>query len=697
MFPQPRFCASAEQREVISHADGHALVSAVAGSGKSQTLVERVASLVEGGCAYDRILILMFNVGAADEFIHRLARRMPHLPNPTIQTFHAYGQVLCRQLERSGLLASARLLDETQAQPLGREVLEYVNARRESAHRIEVSNDTVAALLSAMDTLKGALYDGECIPETIKGSISALHLAAYPVFERFRLLRQARLFGDLIADPVRAAQSDARLRRAIGKRFTHIIVDEFQDINEAQMALVRLLAGDGAQVMVVGDEDQTIYTWRGARPEYMVTRFEQEFPGTRRYALTRTFRYGHTLSLLANEGISHNHARAAKLCVSDPSCPATQIAVRMHPVGDTSGAIVAEEVQRWVGLGRRYSEIAILVRQFSSAVPIEIALREKGIPFHLVGAPHFVQWPEVQSLHLPLILAASKGMLPTHWSSTQRSAFWKSALSVPSLYLRRFELAAITDQLARHAKVTPDIILEGLRSGCSSGSHTLSGVRAQWMAMIEWAYSQHPDANAEDLLREVIRITDLAGWVAKSGGSYEYREARLRMVRSVVSYARGHTSRSLHRAFCDIDRSSQDANNATAGVLITSIHRAKGLEWPAVILPELTEGVFPGSEANIEDERRLFYVAATRAREELVMVCPLDRDLVAWSRSETPGVPVGGARTASRFLYEANLSSSQRIGAALNARASITPPPAAESVVGRYLDSAKASLPCPGG
>ena len=290
MLAQLRFVASAEQREVICHTDGHALVSAVAGSGKSQTLVERVARLVEGGCAYDRILVLMFNVGAAEEFSRRLAQRMPHLPNPTIQTFHAYGQSLCRQLERSGLLTPAYLLDETQAQPLGREVLEHVNAHREASQRIEISSDSVAALLSAMDTLKGVLYDGDYVPETIKGTVSALHLSAYPVFERFRMLRQARLFGDLIADPVRAAKSDAGLRRAIGKRFDHIIVDEFQDINEAQMALVRLLAGRGAQVMAVGDDDQTIYTWRGARPVHGES-VRAEFPAHAGMH-TQTFRYG---------------------------------------------------------------------------------------------------------------------------------------------------------------------------------------------------------------------------------------------------------------------------------------------------------------------------------------------------------------------------------------------------------------------
>lgn len=692
MLAQLRFVASAEQREVICHTDGHALVSAVAGSGKSQTLVERVARLVEGGCAYDRILVLMFNVGAAEEFSRRLALRMPHLPNPTIQTFHAYGQSLCRQLERSGLLTPAYLLDETQAQPLGREVLEHVNAHREASQRIEISSDSVAALLSAMDTLKGVLYDGDYVPETIKGTVSALHLSAYPVFERFRMLRQARLFGDLIADPVRAAKSDAGLRRAIGKRFDHIVVDEFQDINEAQMALVRLLAGRGAQVMAVGDDDQTIYTWRGARPEYMVNLFEREFPGTRRYALTQTFRYGHTLSLLANAVIAHNQSRTDKLCVSAPSCFATQVAVRMHPEGGTSGTIVAEEIQRWIGQGRRHSEIAILVRQFASAVPIEIALREKGIPFHLVGAPHFVQWPEIQSLHLPLILASSKGQLPTHWSGDQRAAFWKSALSVPSLYLRRTELALISDQLALYATVTPEVIQNHLRSTCSAGTHTLTGVRAQWMAMLEWAYVQHHNVDAEALLREAIRMTGLVGWIAKSGGSPEYREARLRMVRSVVHYAQGHTARTLNRMFCDIDRSSQDVNKKDTGVLITSIHRAKGLEWPTVILPELSEGVFPASDADIDDERRLFYVATTRAREQLIMICPFDRNLVAWTLAEKGGVPDATLRLASRFLYESNLSVAQRIGSALDAghppSPALTDPAAGGN---RYLDALSAA------
>jgi DNA helicase-2/ATP-dependent DNA helicase PcrA len=659
------FSPSSEQSAVIHHPGGHALVGAVAGSGKSQTLVERVAYLVENGCAFDRVLVLMFNVAAAEEFTTRLAQRMPHLPNPQVMTFHAYGQSLCRQLERAGLLASAYLLDEAQAAPLGREVLEFVNQRREASQRIDITSEAVDELLSAMDFLKGALYDGEQLPANLKGSVSALHLSAYPVFEHFRAQRRVRLFGDLVSDPVRAARVDSRIRRALAHRFDHIVVDEFQDINDAGMALVRLLAGERAQVMAVGDEDQTIYTWRGARPDYMVSLFESEFPDTRRYALTRTFRYGHALSMLANSVIAHNHARTDKLCISAPSCPTTQIAVRMHPEGGTSGAIVAEEVQRWVVEGRRHEEVAVLVRQFASAVPIEIALREKGIPFQIVGAPHFVEWPEVQSLHLPLLLAAAKGRFPTNWTGAQRAALLRSAFSVPSLYLRREELSALTEQLAQHPAVTPTLVRRYLIGSCSTKNYALTGVRAQMLAMLEWAYDSPPDADAEALLRDAIRMTGLLGWIAKSGASHDYREARLRMVRSVVRYAHGHTARSLHETFCEINR-PREAADGDAGVLITSIHRSKGLEWPCVILPELAEGVFPASDSDIEDERRLFYVGATRAREQLVLACPFDRDFVAWTRNEQDGHPAGGSMRASRFLYEANLKRAQQIGTALS-------------------------------
>lgn len=689
--PRPPFAPSAEQSAVIRHHGGHALVGAVAGSGKSQTLVERVATLVENGCAYDRVLVLMFNVAAAEEFTRRLAQRMPHLPNPQVMTFHAYGQALCRQLERNGLLVPAYLLDEAQAQPLGREVLEYVNQRREASQRIEVTGEAVEDFLSAMDVLKGALYDGQHLPPMLKEALSPLHVAAYPIFEQFRARKRVRLFGDLVSDPVRAAHIDERIRRALANRFDHIVIDEFQDINEAQMALVRLLAGECAQVMGVGDEDQTIYTWRGARPDYMVSLFEREFPGTRRYALTRTFRYGHTLSLLANSVIVNNQARTDKLCISDASCPMTQIAVRMHPEGGSSGPIVAEEVQRWVAEGRKHNEIAVLVRQFASAVPIEIALREKGIPFHLVGAPSFVAWPEVLSLHLPLILAAAKGKFPSHWSASQRTALLRAAFSVPSLYLRRDEMTALAEQLAQQPAVTPQLVRRALQASCASRSYALTGVRAQMLSMLEWAYDQRPDADAETLLRDAIRMNGLLGWIAKSGASHEYREARLRMVRAVVRYAHGHTARSLHDTFCDIDRANLSPD-ADRGVLITSIHRAKGLEWPTVILPELAEGVFPASEADIEDERRLFYVGATRAREQLVMISPFDREFITWTRAEREGHPCGVAMRASRFLYEANLVRAQQIGSQLHTTPAFAPAlseatSVLPSLIARYFDA----------
>ena len=163
------------------------------------------------------------------------------------------------------------------------------------------------------------------------------------------------------------------------------------------------------------------------------------------------------------------------------------------------------------------------------------------------------------------------------------------------------------------------------------------------------------------------------------------------MVRSVVPCTRAHRSYAQSDVL-RIDRSSQDVNKKDTGVLITSIHRAKGLEWPTVILPELSEGVFPASDADIDDERRLFYVATTRAREQLIMICPFDRNLVAWTLAEKGGVPDATLRLASRFLYESNLSVAQRIGSALDAghppSPALTDPAAGGN---RYLDALSAA------
>lgn len=674
------FVPSAEQAPIIAHEDGHALVTAVAGSGKSRTLVERVARLVEGGCQYDAIAVLMFNAAAADEFAGRLAQRMPHLPSPPVLTFHAFGQQLCRRLERAGLLARARLIEDDEAQQLAKKAMETAHRQRGGLHRFDPSPAQVDEFLSVVDVLKGARFAGGEIPGALREGVEPLHLAAYGHFERLRTQSRVRTFADLICDPLTAADADPRARTAITGRFAHVIIDEFQDINDAQMALCRLVAGERASVMAVGDDDQTIYGWRGARPDYMVTLFEREFPGTRRYALTRTFRYGHSLSLLANAVIENNRNRIAKLCVSAPGCGATEVVVRLYPSGATSAARVCDELRAWRASGRAWSETVVLVRQFAHVAPIEMAMREQGIPYRTVGTTTFAASPEVRALRVALLLAGREGEYPPEWPGILRREMVRAALTVP----RQFWPAEALRRALDHVEGGRSLSVRELRDtlAAAAGSHAISGVGAQVLSALAWASNRGRHADAYEVLRGYIEHSGMMAALARSAGTREQREARLNVVRALLRFAHGHTAASLHDALCEAELANAHEGEGRDAVLITSVHRAKGLEWPCVIVPELAEGVFPAAGADIEDERRLFYVAATRARELLVLAAPFDADLIEWSRARASGAPPSNV-VASRFLYEAALYEAQEIGRAL--AVGDTPSSDAASLAGRYL------------
>ena len=674
--PTPEQCA------VVHHDGGHALVSAVAGSGKSETLIERIAYLLENGASPSRILVLMFNKGARDDFELRLARRLPGGDAPKVFTFHSFGQRLCRDLEGQGLLPHARLLtDGVDATRFGREVLQAVNLASPSDKRADLSSDFVGEFLSCVDVLKGALYDAKPGHPAAKG-VNTLFIRAFPELEAKRLEKGVRFFSDLIGDVLVAADKVGKVGTALSNRFDHIIIDEFQDINDAQMALIGVVAGD-AKIMAVGDDDQTIYSWRGANPTYFTGHFERLFGNTDRYTLSRSFRYGHALSLLANFAIQQNTNRVNKICVSGGSST-TAISVRMHTHG--SGPLVAAEVEAWLATGRPAASIAILVREYANAIPAEIALHRAGIPVQVVGAPSSVDRPEILAMRGYLKVASRT------FSSDDPSQIINAMLTVPGLFLRRHELDAMVSTVRRPSRPAIQSLLRTLNEAAQDAPPSLKTLRLRAVATLQWVLSQHPDNPADVFLTDLVGRLDMASHFARTVSRPERAREKMNLVRQVIDLSRegGHSIGSLASFLSSLSRMAAVQGDRDA-VRITSIHRAKGLEWPCVILPDLAEGVFPSADCDdvaLEDERRLYYVASTRARERLVLVSPYDAELVSWARDYRSGHPNPVRMKASRFLYESNLQASLELGSELASNAFIDARrfgPAVEEMLQKYI------------
>lgn len=673
-----------EQMAVVNHDGGHAIVGAVAGSGKTHTMVARVIHLLKAGVEPRRILVLMFNKSAQEEFERRLklACAEEDLPVAEVLTFHGFGMRISRRLVEAGLLNGAKLETEGYTiRKMAREILQRVNAEGDEDNLLDLNFEVVTEFLDTIDILKGELFPtpDERWAATVR-DIDKRFVRGFSLFEEARFDRGIRLFSDLIYDPVMAALSNPDVERFIGGRYEHVIIDEFQDINEAQMTLVRMIAGKRAFVMAVGDEDQTIYRWRGAKPDYMTSLFTKEFPGADRYTLPHTFRYGHSLSLLANFVITRNGNRTDKICVSGIERD-TALDVRL--VASNPGAEVLKIVKEWTGTGRGLNEVAVLVREYAHSISSEVALLQDGVPYRIVGAAPFFDRADVLGLRAYLQLAAG-GMAAVE-STERRTKLVQALLMTPTLYLRRDTVEMIAEAVAE----SPDDLLTIAESFFRSDSRALPFTRDRRLRAVEtwrWVMGIGPTKKAADLLGEILQRTNLQKEIEKNIPDPRESAEKIRMIWQIVKLAR-ERGESPTGFVAFLDQLAADYGAAEARddrVLITSCHRAKGLEWPLVILPELTDGSFPvirdgSGDAEIEDERRLFYVAATRAKERLALLAPMDQALLMSSRtgrSDPPSNPL-----ASRFLYEANLTVAVE---GLATTRKIQPDPRCAAIISRY-------------
>jgi DNA helicase-2/ATP-dependent DNA helicase PcrA len=465
-----------------------------------------------------------------------------------------------------------------------------------------------------------------------------------------------------------------------------IILDEYQDINEAQQELVKAVGGRRAQVMAVGDVDQCVYEWRGARPEFMIERFFRDFPGAVRYQLTRTFRFGHRLSLLADHAIAHNRGRDDHLCLSADTTPDTRIERRGETAQPHPLPAILDD---WLNGGRSLNEAAVLVRLYSMSVPLELALLRRGIPYRLEGHDSLFNCPEIRSLLGHLRLAAG-----TLFGAADSLPMVETMLRVPQLGFKKAELVRIAQALIKQPK-RPDQLLRGLVNDEMSGyqRNRLLDRAALWRQLQQ----RGGGASAWELLQRVIEEAALYAFFHWSSPTPMQAREREQTCESFLGFAR-ETGRRVD-GFLQLigELQAQHRDRQGERLLITSIHRAKGLEWPLVILPGLAEGRFPYYSSpelagQVEDERRLFYVGCTRARERLCLLHPPDPGLERYEQAQESRVPPPYRCIASRFLYEARTDLSDRVGAALAGQAEQPPAARTPALVNRYLQAVDAGF-----
>jgi len=680
-----------EQLAVIMHRGGHLLVPAVPGSGKTYAMVKRVYALLAEGIDPKRMLVLMFNVSARADFEDRLKANMPNGQLPEVLTFHAFGLRLCRALERTNQLPKFELVTKPWiVSKLAKAAIQSANEGLTDEDKITPDNANVDQLIEYIEFAKNEMleFSRDSLPD-----IPASYIDAMKHFEQLRKENKLRTFTDLLYDPAKLIVDNDKIKAWVGNRYDEIIGDEAQDMNRLQIVIMSAAAGNRANVCIVGDEDQSIYEWRGSRPDYMVHHFVEEFPGATRLPLTRSFRYGHQIALMANHLITKNTERMDKLSVPGTEI-VTKVDVFMHEAGQ-EGEKVAQAINQWRKTGGSLSDSVVLVREYSHSVLIETTFLDIGIPYKLVGASPFFMRKEALALK-GMMLLAGNGLAKL--DKDERREVLNAMLSMPATYLR----SDVVETLLEIDFDSSEYFIEALRDltiGKQIPNNTKKKVLERAYVW-EKALARGNSSKAGDYLDYLITELDMQASIFNESSKKETALARWRTVQAIHEIAVNHdlTVEMMLEYLDDLRRRHEDMNVSDA-VLITSVHRAKGLEWPHVIMPGLRDGSFPSfdedegcDQQTMEAERRLFFVGITRATKKLTLVAPIDARLTHDSQAGTHLQPENADFIASRFLYESNIQKSIEIGSEIergaknslgNYLSSI--PPIQSMIINRYL------------
>ncbi|HYG60348.1 MAG TPA: UvrD-helicase domain-containing protein [Symbiobacteriaceae bacterium] len=640
------------QREAALHKDGPLLVIAGAGAGKTKTAIHRLACLLACGVAPEHILCITFTNKAAREMRDRAAALVGATAERVmLRTFHSTAVVLLReslhQYPQAGRDKQFSIADPSTQLALVKEAIAERNFDIK-ANKPESFLWRIGRFKNEMadpDTLlyrhaNNPLMDWERVQAMIQENDRYVNRLTAEIWKRYEeKLRANNMFDfdDLINVFVRMLMDSAEIRERYQRRFRYLQVDEFQDTNIAQLQMVKLLAGDGQNVMAVGDDAQSIYSWRSADIR-CILEFERQFPGARVITLEQNYRSTGTILKAANKLIACNKSQRPKtLFTSAGAGWPLQVYEADNDLDEARYVVM--EIKKAAAAGRKYSDFALLLRTNVQARVFEDRLREEGVPYQVVGGPSFYDRREVQAAFAYIRMldnprdSVSLERVLTNPRRGIGDRGYQKLLAHASQHdvdlITAMEAAArdgvLADQAATGARRVHDLFREAQR-GLAQG--------------------QPFPAVVEALLRESGLIAAL------EAEDKQKEERRADMVRSVITSlfeARRRWPNLSLRGFLERQAlaDAQDDDKGGDQVRLQTIHSAKGLEYPVVFVVGMEQGVLPNrralDEGNLEEERRLCYVALTRAREILYLTS-------SRIRSERGGFSV---TEPSQFLSEA--------------------------------------------
>jgi ATP-dependent DNA helicase UvrD/PcrA len=604
------------------------------GSGKTRVITHRIAWLLAHRVPARAILAVTFTNKAAAEMKERVVRLVGQgAQQLTVCTFHAFGaEVLRQHAHRLGWPRKFAIADTSDQIALVQRALRErsIDGKRDFDPRRLLS-----AISRAKNSGRAPTPEGDA-----PGEAEVAAAEVFPLYQRALKAQGAVDFDDLLLLPLRLFREHPEVLGGYVRRFRHLLVDEFQDTNGAQLELVRQLAGERRNVCAVGDDDQCIYGWRGAEVRNIL-RFEDAFPGTTEVRLEQNYRSVPAVLEAAHGVVSGlPERRAKKLWTATVGGPKVQLVV--VPGEDGEAASVARSIEQRLGRGLRPDDIAVLYRTNGQSRPFEEAFRARGIPYEVVGGTEFFDRREVRDVLAYLKVLAS----PADEVSLLR------IVNVPARGIGDVTL----EHLVAHARQRGLAISQVLETPESVPGLTPGAARAvrEFSELIERARGRLRTEPLSAVTRGLLHEVGFEAAARASTASPASAERRLRGVEGVLAsleqFERREGLRPDLRAYLNrlsLDTREEEDGPTAARVTLLTLHGAKGLEFKTVFLVGLEEGFLPhagmqGEPPDLEEERRLCYVGLTRAREELI----LTRAATRLRRGRD--VP----RTPSRFLAD---------------------------------------------
>ncbi len=610
-----------EQRRAVATVDGPLLIVAGAGSGKTRVITARIAHMLERGIPQSRILALTFTNKAAREMQHRVreltGKRLTQL---TVSTFHAFGVTVLREnAARLGYRDNFSIYDTVDQQSLLKETAREI--------KFSLEGEDVRSILGMFSALRTGRREWDSFSEPYR-----------PLFDEYR--RHMRVynavdFDDLILLPVELLSTDQEVRDRYRARFRYFLVDEFQDTSHVQYRFMRLLADGSRNVCVVGDDDQSIYSWRGANAENLF-QFDRDFPERTEIKLERNYRSTNTILEAANGVIRHNASRKDKQLWSgdDRGKP-----IYLHYPEDErqEAGYIAETIQSLAMRERiQYHQVAVLIRTNALSRAIEEAFLGSKIPYRMSGGTSFFQRKEIKDIisYMRLIANHDDDVSLLRILNTPRRGIGRKTVEALNEIADRkaCSLFSAIEPAVRAAdspvseRARPDLerfleLIHTYRTSLlSKGGGLAEGLRGLVEEIDYWSHlvSEHPTND--------------------KAARWKHRNIDL-FISGIESWERDpdNSDPTLFRYLNRISLQTRDDDDDADGqgkVNLMTIHAAKGLERDVVFVAGCENGIIPHrraldeAEENIEEERRLFYVALTRARAHLYLTSARERTIM---------------------------------------------------------------------